>query len=71
MVAVPIDMPVTIPVANPTSATEGLLLLQVPPPVASLKVMLPPRHTVALPVTGEGNGSTIMDNVVKQPVGSV
>ena len=65
MVAVPADMPDTIPVL-PTVATEALLLVQLPPGVISIKVVAAPAHTVARPVTepAEVNGSTVTTDVV-------
>ena len=45
-------MPVTIPVALPTMAIEGLLLLQVPPAVASVKVVVKPSQRDELPDIG-------------------
>ena len=50
MVAVPALMPVTTPVAGLTEATALLLLLQLPPAVASLNVVVAPLHTVVVPV---------------------
>ena len=47
--AVPAVAPVTIPVAV-TAATAALLLLHVPPAVASDNVVVAPVHTVVVPV---------------------
>ena len=59
MVAVPVPAPVTIPVV-PTLATEVLVLLHVPPLVASVKVVVEPTHieadvgeTAATPLVNE------------------
>jgi hypothetical protein len=64
MVAMPVDTALTTPVAL-TLATEALLLLQVPPVVASLRVLVDPTHSVVrplmLPATTEG--STTMSAV--------
>ena len=49
IVAVPLLTPVTIPVL-PTVATAVLLLLQVPPLIPSVKVIVDPVHTLAGPV---------------------
>ena len=49
MVAVPLEIPFTIPVAEPTVATGVKLLNHVPPGEASLSVMVPPTPTVELP----------------------
>ena len=47
---VPAASPLTVPVDEPTIATAVLLLLQVPPVVASDKVIEEPVQTVAVPV---------------------
>ena len=44
----PDDMPVTIPVGL-TVQTKGATLLHVPPGVASVKAVLEPTHTNAMP----------------------
>lgn len=69
MVAVPEDKPVTIPVAISIYAIEGLLLLHNPPP-ASVKVVVAPTHTWALPVIAGGNGLTVTIVVAIHPVGN-
>ena len=51
MVAVPADMPVTIPAAL-TVATASLPLLHVPPVVASASVVAPPVQIASVPVIG-------------------
>ena len=43
-------MPVTMPVDAPTVAIAGLLLLQVPPAVALLKVTVEPAQVLVAPV---------------------
>ena len=65
--AVPPDMPPTTPVLIPAVATAVLLLLHMPLLVASDKVVLPPWHSVFVPVMGV---STITDTEVEveQPV---
>ena len=65
-------MPVTKPVPVTTVATEGLLLLHVPPTVLSPRVMVAPMHNNALPeiVPAAGAVSTVMVKVtpsVPQP----
>jgi hypothetical protein len=55
----PLEIPVTIPVAEPTVPIAVALLLHVPPHVVQLSVVLPPTHTAARPVTGAGNGLTV------------
>ena len=46
----PAATPVTIPVAEPTDATDGALLDQVPPDVAFESVVVAPVQTDELPV---------------------
>lgn len=53
MVVVPPATPNTDPVADPTDAIEVLLLLQLPPIVASVKVMEEPAHSVVAPLMEE------------------
>ena len=50
MVAVPGDIPVTLPEPVPTEAIPGALLLHVPPVVKSLNEVVLPVHTVAVPL---------------------
>lgn len=50
MTAAPAVTPVTIPVLEPTVATPLLPLLQVPPTVALLKVVVLPTQAIAVPV---------------------
>jgi hypothetical protein len=68
MVAVPGPggSPVTIPVAEPTVATPGLLLLHIPPDVASLKGKDEPAHTDVGPVIDAGGGLTVTVVVAMQ-----
>ena len=49
--AVPMAMPVTVP-AVLTVATAALLLLHVPPVVASLRAVVLPAHVLSVPVMG-------------------
>ena len=62
MVAVPAATPVTTPVEKPTKATEPALLLQVPPPVVSLKVVVLPTQTWLAPVIGPIIANDAKDN---------
>ena len=50
--------PVTIPVVEPTVATDALLVIQEPPETASLIEIVPPTATVALPEIG-ASGLTV------------
>ena len=69
MIAVPPDIPVTTPVAEPAVALV-LPLLHVPPTVASIKVTVDPAHIADTPVIAEGTGFTVMVVEVVQPVGN-
>ena len=59
IIDVPLNMPVTTPVLLPIVAMVVLLLVQVPPGVASLSDIVAPMHTVIVPAIGSGNGSTV------------
>ena len=48
IVALPADMPATIPLVIPTGADRVLLLLHVPLP-ASLNIVVLPTHTDGMP----------------------
>jgi hypothetical protein len=64
-------MPVTIPDEAPTVVIVKLLLLQLPPVVASFKVIVEPWQKAMLPVIAAGKGLTVMVRVIMQPVGAV
>ena len=66
IVAVPGDTPFTIPVV-PIVATDILLLLHVPPAVASVSVMVWPAQTTVGPAMGNGVGFTATTVVALQP----
>ena len=72
IVAVPLpvvaEIPVTTPVALPTSAIVGSLLAHVPPVTKSLNIVVEPSHTFGLPVIAAGNGFTLTTIVAAQPV---
>lgn len=57
MVALPELTPDTIPVAEPTVATDVLPLLHVPPLTALPSVELPPMHTLDVPVIVPADGA--------------
>ena len=61
--------PVTIPDV-PTVASAVLLLLHAPPP-ASVKVLVKPTHTVAVPEIADGSGLTVIVLVIIQPEADV
>ena len=64
----PADTPVTIPVEVPAVAMVGDTLPQVPPPLASVSVIVAATHTVDGPLTGEGSALTVKVLVRVQPV---
>jgi len=68
---VPARTPVTMPVLVPIVATALLLLLQLPPVVALLSVVVRPSQTLIVPVIEASGGSTVNVNVVIQPVAKV
>ena len=59
IVTVPAFMPVTTP-AGLTLAVVGALLLHAPPVDVVLSVVVPPIHTVAVPVRAAGGGEIVM-----------
>lgn len=67
---VPAAMPDTEPLPVPDRTTVAalvLLLVHVPPDIASLRIIVLPVHTFAGPVMAGGVGSTVTEVVVKQP----
>ena len=71
IVADPQAIPFTVPVDAPTDAMAGVLLVHVPPVVASDSVMVVPEHTFIAPVMAAGRGLMVVTAVVIQPVLSV
>jgi hypothetical protein len=67
---VPVDTPVNIPVDQSITPTAILLLDQEPTVDKSLKVSEVPTHTTIEPVIGAGKGLTVIEVVVKHPVGN-
>lgn len=67
-VAVPVDMPVTIPV-DPTVMTASDVL-HVPPPLASFKLQLPPTQIGEFPVIGR-IVFTVTTTIAEHPVAPV
>jgi hypothetical protein len=61
-------MPFTTPVIDPIVAMAVAPLDQVPPGVASLRVVAAPTHTLSVPVITAGNELTVTVVVVLQPV---
>lgn len=60
--------PVTTPETEPTDATPTLLLVQLPAPVTSLRLVVSPAHTEVTPVIGAGVWLTVTKVVARQPV---
>ena len=61
------DTPVTTPDPEPTVATEGVPLVQLPPP-PSASVVVAPAQTVAVPDIATGTGFTVTMAVTEQPL---
>src|SRR4051812_18495886 len=68
MVAVPGEIPLTIPVTTPTVATGRLLLLHVPPAGKPVKGQVVPSQSELTPTIGSGSGRTVIESITKQPV---
>ena len=66
MTEIPVATPVTTPVV-PMVALAGMLLLQMPPAVGSLNVIVEPTHTAGVPVMSDGSGLTVIGKVAEQP----
>ena len=64
-------MPVRIPVDTPIVPTAVLLLLQVPPVVASVSVVVVPAQIGVVPIMPTGVGFTAITVVVLHPPGKV
>lgn len=64
------EIPVTTP-EELTVATAVLLLLHVPPGVASVSAVVAPTQRVSVPPMGAGLLLVVIVNVVKQPVPNV
>ena len=71
MVEVPVETPVTWPVLLLTVAVPVALLVQAPPEVASVNVIVAPTHTFDDPVIAAGVDTTVTGVVTAQPVLSV
>lgn len=69
-VALPPATPVITPVVLPAVAIAVLLLLQVPPTVASVKVVVEPAHTTGVPAIAEGAVLTDTTWLTLQPAGN-
>lgn len=71
MLAVPTTTPVIRPEPDTAVAIPVLALLQLPPVVASLKIVVEPVQTVGAPVAAGGNPLIVMVCVAAQPVPTV
>jgi len=67
IVTTPVEIPDTTPDVAPTVAMDVLLLLQLPPDVASVNVIVDPVHTVLLPDIADTPLVTVIDFVTMQP----
>lgn len=67
ILALPVAIPLTTPVEEPTVATDVVPLLHVPPPVALLRVVEPPTHSSAVPVFAPGAALTVTVATLRQP----
>jgi hypothetical protein len=68
IVVTPRLLPKTIPVVRPTGAIAALFVLHVPGDGESLRVRVPPRQILVLPLITVGNGFTVTVVVVRHPV---
>jgi hypothetical protein len=68
MTDVPAATPVTTPDAEPMVATLVVPLVQVPPDVALVNVLVLPTHTDSEPLIAPGNALTVTILVAAQPV---
>ena len=57
-------VPDTRPFTDPTVATELVLLLQIPPAIELLNVLVEPAHIVVVPAITPGDGLTVTTVVV-------
>lgn len=71
MVDNPAATPVTTPVAEPTVASNVLLLVHTPPEVASDNVVDDPTQTLLAPLIALGFVFTVIGDVTKHPLGTV
>ena len=67
----PGEMPFTIPVVAPTVAMIRLLLVHVPPATESYNILEEPMHILFIPQIADGDGFTVKNMPILQPVGRV
>jgi hypothetical protein len=63
-----VPTPVTLPPALVTVAWATLLLVHVPPLIASVRLIIDPEHTLVGPAIAAGKGLTVTGAVTKQPL---
>lgn len=63
-------MPVSKPADEPMVAMEGLLLVQMPPGLASVSVVVAATQSAVEPDGAGGPGLTVMVRVAKHPEGN-
>jgi hypothetical protein len=68
MIVVPDMIPPAVPDEMPIVATDGLLLVHVPPVVASCSVVIAPIQIDFAPEIVSGSGFTVNTATVAQPV---
>jgi hypothetical protein len=64
---VPVVIPLTMPEVDPTVATEVVLLVHVPPGVASVSVIVDPAQTLVGPPMAAGVALTVTIVVARHP----
>jgi hypothetical protein len=67
MSEVPTELPVTTPLAEPTLATAGILLIHVPDDGDALNVLAEPVQIVSKPLIAPGDELTLTVVATKQP----
>ena len=70
MTDMPAAMPLTMPVTVTTVAIVVPVLLHVPPMLVSVRLVVDPAHTVAVPSIAAGSGFTVTGVVTLQPAPS-
>jgi hypothetical protein len=65
---VPVAIPVADPLRLPIVAMAVLMLVQVPPLILSIKIIVEPVHTLPGPDIIEGKGLMVTTFVAMQPV---
>lgn len=66
----PAESPVSRPERGAIPMYPATAVLQVPPRLASVRILFSPTQIPALPVIAAGNGFTVTGKVLKHPVGN-